>query len=195
MIAERPTEVATRAVPGHWERDLVMGTRNRSAIATLVERTTRYLVLVHLPDGHSAQQLSTALIHALGPVPSALRCSLTWDQGREMGCHGDFTIVSGTPVLCDPGSPWQRGRRHYPRSPPPGSTVSLPSIPSSDSSRTIRDAGHAAKHLNTSASRSVTPVLSALFEPQPERPVTTASTDRWKSLARQCHSLRLYCGA
>jgi len=110
MISERPTQVATRAVPGHWEGDLVMGTRNRSAIATLVERTTRYLILVHLRDGHSAEQLSTALIHALGPLPLALRRSLTWDQGSEMGCHGDFTIVSGPPVFfCDPGSPWQRG--------------------------------------------------------------------------------------
>jgi len=110
MISARPAEVAERSVGGHWEGDLIMGTKNRSAIATLVERTSRFLVLVHLPDGHNAQQVSTALIDALGPIPEALRRSLTWDQGSEMGCHGDFTLATGVPVFfCDPASPWQRG--------------------------------------------------------------------------------------
>jgi IS30 family transposase len=110
MISERPAEVAERSVPGHWEGDLLMGTRNRSAIATLVERTSRFLVLVHLADGHNAEQVSTALINALGPIPELLRRSLTWDQGSEMGCHGDLSLATGVPVFfCDPASPWQRG--------------------------------------------------------------------------------------
>ena len=110
MISERPEEVAARTVAGHWEGDLLMGSKNRSAIATLVERTTRFVMLVHLPDGHNAEQVSSALIETVGMIPVALRRSLTWDQGSEMGCHGDFTLASGVPVFfCDPASPWQRG--------------------------------------------------------------------------------------
>jgi IS30 family transposase len=110
MISERPAEVDGRSVAGHWEGDLLMGRKNRSAIGTLVERTSRFVMLVHLPDGHNAEQVSTALINAVSGVPVALRRSLTWDQGSEMGCHGDFTLATGTPVFfCDPASPWQRG--------------------------------------------------------------------------------------
>ena len=110
MISERPAEVAGRTVPGHWEGDLLMGTKNRSAIGTLVERTSRYVMLVYLPEGHNAEQVSTALINAVGPIPAPLRRSLTWDQGSEMGCHGDLSLATGTPVFfCDPASPWQRG--------------------------------------------------------------------------------------
>ena len=110
MISERPAEAAGRHVAGHWEGDLLMGGTNRSAIATLVERTTRFVMLVHLPGGHSAREVSAALIDAVACVPPHLRRSLTWDQGSEMGCHLDFTVATGTPVFfCDPASPWQRG--------------------------------------------------------------------------------------
>jgi len=110
MISERPAEVSSRLVAGHWEGDLIMGRKNRSAIGTLVERTTRFVMLLHLPDGHNANQVSTALIDAVNLLPEHLRRSLTWDQGSEMGCHGDFSLATGTPVFfCNPASPWQRG--------------------------------------------------------------------------------------
>jgi transposase, IS30 family len=115
MISERPEEVAARTIAGHWEGDLLMGSKNRSAIATLVERTTRFVMLVHLPDGHNAEQVSSALIETVGTIQVALRRSLTWDQGSEMGCHGDFTLASGVPVFfCVPASPWQRARMRTP---------------------------------------------------------------------------------
>jgi IS30 family transposase len=110
MISERPAEVAKRTIPGHWEGDLIMGHKNRSAIGTLVERTTRYVKLLHLPDGHTAEQLTASLVDAVETLPAHLRRSLTWDQGSEMGGHGDFTLATGTKVyFCDPASPWQRG--------------------------------------------------------------------------------------
>ena len=109
LISERPAEVADRSVTGHWEGDLLMGTKNRSAIGTLVERATRYTMLVHLPDGHTAEEVSTALIGTVARLPEHLRLSLTWDRGSEMACHGDITTATGMPVyFCDPGSPWQR---------------------------------------------------------------------------------------
>lgn len=111
MITERPSEVAERLVAGHWEGDLLMGRKNRSAIATLVERKTLYVKLVHLPEGHNAEQVSTAVIDTMSSLPSTVLRSLTWDQGSEMGCHGELTRATGMPVyFCDPGSPWQRGR-------------------------------------------------------------------------------------
>jgi IS30 family transposase len=109
MISDRPLEAAARAETGHWEGDLLMGTKNRSAIGTVVERRTRFTILLHLPAGHTAEQLSAALIESVAALPEQLRRSLTWDQGSEMACHGDVTAATGLPVyFCDPGSPWQR---------------------------------------------------------------------------------------
>ncbi len=110
MIDRRPPEVAERAVAGHWEGDLVMGSSNRSAIGTLVERTTRYLLLLHLPDGHGPERVRDALLDAVSVSPARLRRSLTWDQGIEMRRHDEFTLAADVPVyFCDPHSPWQRG--------------------------------------------------------------------------------------
>ena len=94
MISQRPIEVADRLVAGHWEGDLIMGSANRSAIGTLVERTTRYLVLLHLPDGHGAEHVRDALVDAVSVLPARLRRSLTWDQGVEMGRHDEFALAS-----------------------------------------------------------------------------------------------------
>jgi IS30 family transposase len=111
MISERPPEVEDRAVPGHWEGDLVMGNRQSpAAIATLVERSTRYCQLVALPDGPSAEAIVEALKASITTLPAQLRRSLTWDQGSEMSEHRRFSIETGVDVyFCDPRSPWQRG--------------------------------------------------------------------------------------
>jgi len=110
MIAQRPAVVADRQQPGHWEGDLIMGRANRSAIGTLVERTTRTVVLVHLPAGHNGKQMKDALAKQLSTFPVHLARSLTWDQGSEMGCHHELTAGTGIVVyFCDPASPWQRG--------------------------------------------------------------------------------------
>jgi IS30 family transposase len=109
MISERPAEAADRAVPGHWEGDLIIGSRN-SAIGTLVERSTRFVLLLHLPHGHDAAAVAQAMTAAMAGLPAALRRSLTWDQGREMAAHAQITLAAGLPVyFCDPHSPWQRG--------------------------------------------------------------------------------------
>jgi len=109
MISERPPEVEDRAVPGHWEGDLLMGGRT-SAIATLVERSTRYCQLVALPDGSGAVEVCEALKRSIATLPAQLRRSLTWDQGSEMAEHRHFSVESGVDVyFCDPRSPWQRG--------------------------------------------------------------------------------------
>jgi len=109
MISERPPEVEDRAVPGHWEGDLLMGGRT-SAIATLVERSTRYCQLVALPDGSGAVEVCEALKRSIATLPAQLRRSLTWDQGSEMAEHRRFSVESGVDVyFCDPQSPWQRG--------------------------------------------------------------------------------------
>lgn len=110
MISERPAEAADRAVPGHWEGDLIMGAGNRSAIGTLVERATRFVMLLHLPDGHSAEEVREAMANKIQTLPEALRRSITWDQGSEMSEHARFSVDTGVDVyFCDPRSPWQRG--------------------------------------------------------------------------------------
>ncbi|QUH06428.1 IS30 family transposase [Saccharopolyspora erythraea] len=110
MISDRPAEVADRAVPGHWEGDLIMGEGNQSAIGTLVERATRYTMLVHLPHGHDADQVRDGLIKTVSTLPEHMRGSLTWDQGCEMARHKQFSLATDMTVyFCDPASPWQRG--------------------------------------------------------------------------------------
>jgi IS30 family transposase len=141
MISERPAEAEDRAVPGHWEGDLVIGLE-RSAIGTLVERTTRFTMLIHLPreDGHGtiprtkngpplagygALTMKNALASTMATLPEQLRRSLTWDRGKELSQHAAFKVESGIPVyFADPHSPWQRGtnentngllRQYFPR--------------------------------------------------------------------------------
>ena len=109
-ISDRPAEVDDRAVEGHWEGDLIMGADNKSAIGTVVERTTRYTLLVHLPGGHTAEEVRDALIATISTLPAHLRGSLTWEQGCEMARHKGFAIATDMAVyFCDPASPWQRG--------------------------------------------------------------------------------------
>ena len=108
-IRERPPEANDRAVPGHWEGDLIFG-KHMSAVATLVERKSRFVMLIGLPNGHSADIVADALAAKIGELPAQLRRSITWDQGKEMAQHARFSIETGVPVyFCDPRSPWQRG--------------------------------------------------------------------------------------
>jgi transposase, IS30 family len=110
MISERPAEAEDRAVPGHWEGDLIIGKDGGSAIGTLVERATRYVMLLPLPHGRAAEQVRDALVETLQDLPGHLVRSLTWDQGSEMAAHKSLSIATDVPVyFCDPASPWQRG--------------------------------------------------------------------------------------
>lgn len=125
-ISQRPPEVEDRAVPGHWEGDLILGKYGRSAIGTLVERSTRYVMLLHLPHGQSAADVEQAMIGATKKLPQSLWKSLTWDQGREMMRHLQISIATGLEIyFCDPAKPWQRGsnentngllRQYFPKS-------------------------------------------------------------------------------
>ncbi len=126
MISERPAEAAGRAVPGHWEGDLILGAAGKPAIGTLVERATRFVLLLHLPDGHGADQVAAAMTEVMGTLPAALRRSLTWDQGSEMAGHAQIALATDLAIyFCDPHSPWQRGsnentsgllRQYFPKS-------------------------------------------------------------------------------
>jgi IS30 family transposase len=109
-ISARPAEATDRAVPGHWEGDLILGKAGGSAIGTLVERASRFVLLVHLPKRRTAEDFAEALIPVLGTLPEELRKSLTWDQGKEMALHKRIGFEADIDLFfCDPRSPWQRG--------------------------------------------------------------------------------------
>jgi transposase, IS30 family len=109
-IAQRPAEAEDRAVPGHWEGDLIIGKNNQTAIGTLVERTTGYTMLVHLPDGYKPEQVRDALAKKIQTIPEILRASLTWDQGPEMRDWKEVSVAADIDIyFCDPHAPWQRG--------------------------------------------------------------------------------------
>lgn len=110
LISHRPPQADDRAVPGHWEGDLILGKDNASAIGTLVERSSRYLMLLHLPARHTAEAVRDAMITKIAALPEQLRRSLAWDQGNELADHTTITLATGLPIyFCDPHSPWQRG--------------------------------------------------------------------------------------
>jgi transposase, IS30 family len=126
MIAQRPDEIEDRLVPGHWEGDLILGKENASAIGTLVERTTGFVMLLHLPGRHGAEEVRDQMIAVIQKMPAALRKTVTWDQGSEMSKHEEISIATGIDIyFCDPHSPWQRGsnentngllRQYFPKS-------------------------------------------------------------------------------
>ncbi len=109
-ISERPKEADDRAVPGFWEGDCILGKGNKSQIATLVERSTRFVMLVRIPYDRTAERVAYLLAKKMETLPQFMKNSVTWDQGKEMAAHAQFTMKTGMPVyFCDPHSPWQRG--------------------------------------------------------------------------------------
>ena len=109
MLDQRPAEADNRAVPGHWEGDLIAGAANRAAIGTVVERCSRFTILLHLSGRHTAEAVRDALVQAMRELPEQLRRSLTWDQGSEMALHAEIAQQLGMPVFfCEKASPWQR---------------------------------------------------------------------------------------
>jgi transposase, IS30 family len=109
-ISDRPAEADDRAIPGHWEGDLIIGAHSASAIGTMVERTTGFVMLLHLPGDHTAATVAAAITAKIPDIPEVLRRSLTWDQGSEMALHTKITEATGLPIFfCDPHTPWQRG--------------------------------------------------------------------------------------
>ena len=125
-IAQRPPEALDRAVPGHWEGDLITGAENKSAIGTLVERSTGYVMLLHLPSSHGAGDVQEAMVEAMSRLPQTLRRTLTWDQGQEMANHTAIAAATQLEIFfCNPHSPWQRAtnentngllRQYFPKS-------------------------------------------------------------------------------
>ncbi|MET0144094.1 MAG: IS30 family transposase, partial [Ilumatobacteraceae bacterium] len=125
-ISERPAEVEDRAVPGHWEGDLIIGQDGASAIGTVVERKTGFVLLLHLPDNHGALAVQEQIVTKMSDLPEILRLTLTWDQGREMANHVEIAAATDLDIyFCDPHSPWQRGsnentngllRQYFPKS-------------------------------------------------------------------------------
>ena len=126
-VSERPAEANDRAVPGHWEGDLIIGQRNLTAIGTLVERQSGYTMLLHLPEGYKPEQVRDVLAEKIKTLPDSVRRSLTWDQGPEMRDWKHVAVAADIAIFfCDPHSPWQRGtnentngllRQYFPKAP------------------------------------------------------------------------------
>jgi transposase, IS30 family len=146
-ISERPVEAEDRAVPGFWEGDLIIGKGGKSQIATLIERTSRFTMLVRVPYDRTAQRVSALLAQKMETLPEFLRNSVTWDQGKEMADHASFTVKTEIDVyFCAPHSPWQRGtnentngllRQYFPQEPTCPATHRPNSTPSPTNSTTV----------------------------------------------------------